>query len=155
MRGRQTSSTRYGIYRSGLEFNISKQLTAARCPFEYERRKVWFIQPAKLRSYTPDFILPNGIIIEAKGRFLTDDRQKSKYISAQHPDLDVRFVFSNPNAKINKGSPTSYAMWCETYGFAYAAKLIPQEWIEESTCMSRWSAIEAAQDKQSIEDQMP
>jgi hypothetical protein len=97
--------------------------------------------PAKQHKYTPDYVLPNGVVIETKGRFLTEDRQKHLLIRAQYPDLDVRFVFSNPRAKIRKGSPTSYADWCEKHKFKYNAKVVPKEWLEEDVRASQ-STIE-------------
>jgi hypothetical protein len=72
------------------------------------------------------------LIIETKGRFVTEDRQKHLLIKAQHPELDIRFVFSNSRAKISKTSKTTYAAWCDKYGFKYADKRIPEAWLEES-----------------------
>lgn len=118
-------------YRSGLEERIAQELKALGISFEYESTKIKFLQPAKQRTYTPDFILPNGIIIETKGRFITADRQKHLMIKEQHPDLDIRFVFQNCNTKISKKSKTTYAMWCEKNGFLYADKSIPLAWIKE------------------------
>ena len=76
-------------------------------------------------------ILSNGIIVESKGRFVTADRKKHLLIKKQHPTLDIRFVFSNSKAKINKGSKTTYGDWCDKHGFLYADKLIPEEWLYE------------------------
>lgn len=118
-------------YRSGLEDSVAQQLKDAGIEVEYESIKIKFIQPAKVRTYTPDWVLPNGIIIETKGRFTSADRQKHLLIQEQHPDLDIRFVFSNPSAKINKASKTTYASWCEKHGFLYAKGLIPEEWLRE------------------------
>jgi len=119
---------KYG-YRSGLEDRISKQLKALSIPVKYEEFKIKY-QVNEVRTYTPDFELPNGIIIESKGRFVVADRKKHLLIKKQHPDLDIRFVFSNSRAKINKGSKTTYGMWCDKHGFLYADKLIPEEWIK-------------------------
>jgi hypothetical protein len=88
-------------------------------------------QDLRHRTYTPDFVLDNGIIIETKGRFIPSDRSKHLRIREQHPDLDIRFVFSNPNARLYKGSKSTYASWCEKYGFKYAKEKIPVEWIKE------------------------
>lgn len=118
-------------YRSGLEERVAKELAALSVPVVYEQHKIKFNQPMQARTYCPDFLLPNGIWIETKGKFEVEDRKKHLWIQEQHPELDIRFVFTNPNAKINKGSPTSYAMWCEKYGFKYAAKSIPKTWLEE------------------------
>ena len=46
-------------------------------------------------------------------------------------ELDIRFVFSNPNTKIYKGSKTTVAQWCEKYNFKYATKYIPTAWLKE------------------------
>ena len=117
-------------YRSGLEDDISVDLKERGITFEYEKMKIrWILNENK--TYTPDFVLPNGIIIESKGRFVSADRKKHLLIQRQSPKLDIRFVFSNSKGKINKGSKTTYGMWCAKYGFLYSDKLIPQRWIEE------------------------
>tara|TARA_R100000231_G_C5327799_1_gene165437 strand:- start:2310 stop:2735 length:426 start_codon:yes stop_codon:yes gene_type:complete len=118
-------------FRSGLEVHLADQLNELGVLFEYETLVVRYTRPSKTHRYTPDFILPNGIIIEAKGRFLTKDRQKHLLVKAQYPDLDIRFVFSNPNARISKTSKTTYAKWCLTNGFLYAKQDIPKTWIKE------------------------
>lgn len=118
-------------YRSGLEKMTADDLNQRGVDYEYETMKIQFTQPAKVRTYTPDFILPNGIIIETKGRFTTADRMKHLIVKEEHPDLDIRFVFSNANAPIYKGSPTSNAKWAEKHGFQWAHRRIPQSWITE------------------------
>ncbi|MFG1395891.1 PDDEXK family nuclease [Roseixanthobacter pseudopolyaromaticivorans] len=131
-------------YRSGLEEKLAAQLKKAGEPVVYEEHTLHYKQPEKPRRYTPDFILKNGIVVESKGRFVTADRQKHLFIKADHPALDIRFVFSNPNAKIGKTSKTSYAMWCGKYGFLYAARWIPQEWLDEPPDLTRIIAAGAA-----------
>ena len=123
-----SAGLKYG-YRSGLEDRISKQLKALSVPVKYEEFKIKY-QVNEVRTYTPDFELPNGIIIESKGRFVVADRKKHLLVQKQHPDLDIRFVFYNSRGKINKGSKTTYGMWCDKHGFLYADKLIPEEWIK-------------------------
>lgn len=118
-------------YRSGLEEVIADQLKASGIDVEYESDKIRYVKPARNATYTPDFKLPNGIYIETKGRFVTADRQKHINIKEQHPHIDIRFVFSNSKTKIAKGSPTTYGMWCDRYGFQYADKLIPAQWLKE------------------------
>jgi hypothetical protein len=93
--------------------------------------KIKYIKPASEHQYTPDIVLDNGIIIETKGRFLIADRKKHMLIKRQQPHLDIRFVFSNSNQKLNKGSYTTYAQWCVKNGFMYADKTIPQDWLNE------------------------
>lgn len=131
-------------YRSGLEEKIAVELEARGITVHFETIAIQYTPPVKTRKYTPDFPLDNGIIVETKGRFLTEDRQKHKNIKNVHPDLDIRFVFSNSLAKLSKGSQTTYAMWCEQYGFQYADKSIPQSWLDEPPCPIRLAAIERA-----------
>lgn len=118
-------------FRSGLEEKVAKALKEQGIDPKYEEEKIVYTVPSRKATYTPDFRLPNGIYVETKGRFVVADRQKHLFIKAQHPELDIRFVFSNSNAKISKTSKTTYAMWCEQHGFKYADKVIPQEWIDE------------------------
>ncbi len=118
-------------YRSGLEIQVAGQLLARNIPVNYENLKIKYSQPEKTRTYTPDFVLPNGIVIETKGRFVSADRQKHLLIQDQYPHLDLRFVFSNPNQRLSKKSKTTYAMWCEQNGFKYAKQFIPSEWLNE------------------------
>ena len=125
-----SNGIKYG-YRSGLEKRIQEQLNGLSVDYEYEKLKIEY-EVHEVRKYTPDFvILSNGIIVESKGRFVTADRKKHLLIKKQHPTLDIRFVFSNSKAKINKGSKTTYGDWCDKHGFLYADKLIPEEWLYE------------------------
>jgi len=123
-------------YRSGLEDKVSKQLQESGVSFEYETLKIQY-EVNETRRYTPDFILPNGIIIETKGRFVAADRKKHLLIQQQHSHLDIRFVFSNSRAKLSKGAKSTYAEWCEKHGFLYADKEIPEEWLRETTKSSK------------------
>lgn len=118
-------------YRSGLEDSNAEWLRKHGIPVLFEQYTIEFVQPETKRKYTPDFRLPNGVFVETKGRFLVADRQKHLFVKAQRPDLDIRFVFSNPHAPINKGSKTTYAIWCERHGFKWATRLIPPEWWQE------------------------
>ncbi len=122
---------KYG-FRSGLEERVAEQLDQLGIEYTYEKIKLKYIKPASQHVYTPDFVLANGIIVETKGRFLAPDRQKHILVKRHNPDLDIRFVFSNSNARISKTSKTTYAMWCRKHGYQFADKTIPQEWLNES-----------------------
>lgn len=124
--------------RSGLEVQIGAQLTGAGVEFngESDIRAVEY-RSRREKKYHPDFELPNGIIIEAKGWFKPADREKHLCIKYQHPELDIRFVFSNPKAKLGKGSVTTYGMWCVKYGFRFAKGAVPQEWIDEPSTRAK------------------
>jgi hypothetical protein len=120
---------KYG-YRSGLEHKISMALDTIKYKYNYESIKIEW-EDLAYRTYTPDFILNNGIIIETKGRFLTADRRKHLCIKKQHPKLDIRFVFTNSRSKLSKGAKSTYAEWCIKHGFRYYDRIIPEDWLKE------------------------
>ena len=124
-RSQRTSNNRY---RSGFESKLANQLKRSGVDFEYETLKIEY---RKVSTYTPDFILPNGIIIEAKGVWTVEDRKKHLLVREQHPHLDIRLVFMNAANKIRKGSDTTYACWCEKKGIIYANKIIPKTWLSQ------------------------
>lgn len=118
--------------RSGLEVQVATHLEILLVRFKGEQEiEAVPYKNELVKKYHPDFELNNGIIIECKGWFKVADRTKHLCIRAQHPELDIRFVFSNPNAKIGKGSQTTYAMWCDKHGFKYAKGFVPLAWINE------------------------
>lgn len=122
-------------FRSGLEDRVSHQITEAGIELLYETDKIGYVVPARDSKYTPDFKLPKKggfFYVETKGIWTVQDRAKHLLIQKQHPDLDIRFVFSNQNAKLYKGSPTSYALYCEKHNFRYANKVIPEAWLTEA-----------------------
>lgn len=117
-------------YRSGLEEEAAAFLKSRQKKVEYEKLKIEW-EDLKYRTYTPDFELDNGIIIETKGIFSPADRRKHVEIQRQHPTLDIRFVFSNANAKLYKGAKSRYCDWCEQKGFKWAHRVIPEGWLLE------------------------
>lgn len=118
-------------YRSGLEERNAKFLQAKGVKVSFETLKVKYKIPESNHTYTPDFLLPNGIVVETKGKLEAKDRAKHIYVKQQRPDLDIRFVFHRANDPIYKGSPTTCAAWAEKNGFKWAAKLIPEAWLHE------------------------
>jgi len=115
-------------YRSGLEERIGNQLDSLKVKWEFEPDKIPYI--GKPHTYTPDFKI-GSIYIETKGRFLAKDRAKHLLVREQHPELDIRFVFTNPNQKLYKGAKTTYADWCIKHEFNYSRSRIPESWILE------------------------
>ena len=114
-------------YRSRFEEDVCSRL---KVPFEYETINLYY-EVREQRKYIPDVILPNGIIIELKGRFTAKDRKKMLLVIEQHPDLDIRMVFMRHTNKLNKHSRTTYAQWCDKNNIKWASKIIPEEWIKE------------------------
>lgn len=130
-----------GAYRSGLEDKLAKQLESKGIAVMYEEWSIPYVVPASNHKYSPDIIIPNGIIIEAKGLWESDDRKKHLLIKEQFPELDIRFVFSSSRTKLYKGSPTSYAEFCEKHGIKFADKLIPIDWLKEPKKGIPWGKL--------------
>ena len=120
---------KYG-YRSGLEHKIAEALKELKVDYGYECVKIEW-EDLAYRTYTPDFVLSNGIIIETKGMFTAADRRKHLAVKKQHPALDIRFVFENSRRKLRKGAKSTYAEWCIKFGFTYYDRIIPEEWLKE------------------------
>jgi len=117
-------------FRSGFEKSIALTLTEAGVEYEFETVNV----PYKLEhTYIPDFILPNGILIECKGYLRSDDRQKHLAVQEQHPGLDIRFVFMAPNGVVGGAKKLTCAKWAERHGFKWAKRWIPKDWMRESS----------------------
>ncbi len=114
-------------FRSQFEKNTALSLKSEGVDFEYETLRIKY---TKLAVYTPDFIFPNGVIIEAKGYFRSQDRTKHILIK-QQTDHDIRFLFMNAYQRLNKNSDTTYAKWCDQYGFMWCHKKIPNEWLSK------------------------
>lgn len=117
-------------FRSKFEEVVAKSLRSQKQKVRYEKLSVRYAVQM-YRLYKPDFILNNGIIIEAKGWLRPSDRTKHLLIKAQYPDLDIRFLFQNANNLLRKGSKTRYSDWCAKHGFLYAHQEIPKEWLTE------------------------
>ena len=105
---------KYG-FRSGLEIAISKELDLNKVKYEFETIKLKYTVPEKVHTYTPDFYLKEKeFFIETKGLFTSADRKKMRFIKEQHPELDIRFIFSNSKQKISKiilpKYPTEYPL---------------------------------------------
>lgn len=130
-RARGTSRSSDSKYKSALEQGIALGLEARGVPVLYEDQSLGYEVPASNHKYTPDFFLPNGIIIEAKGYLTSEDRTKMKLVKASNPFLDIRFIFQRSINKLNKKSPTTYGDWATKYGFPFAEKIIPDAWLQE------------------------
>jgi len=117
-------------YRSGLEKEVAAYLKSEQKEVRYELLKIEW-EDLRYRTYTPDFVLDNGIIIETKGIFDSDDRRKHLEVRKQHPELDIRFVFSNAKAKLYKGAKSRYFDWCDKNDFMWAHRVIPEAWLKE------------------------
>lgn len=124
-RGKRSSRT--PTYRSLLEKRVASLLPND-ISKNYESHNITYTVDHK---YCPDWSITDKRFIECKGYFRASDRAKHLYIAAQHPEIEVLFVFGDSNNKIHKNSKTTYADWCEKYGFRYTdvKKGIPEDWF--------------------------
>lgn len=121
------------MFRSKSEEKIYNLLKEKNIPCEYEKGKIEY-EWSENKTYVPDFfLLKNGIILEIKGRFVLEDRKKHLFIRKQKPELDIRFIFDNPKAKLYKGGKMTNGSWCDKYKFKYSSlrEGVPEEWINE------------------------
>lgn len=128
-RSRKRRAAQEAGFRSHFERTIAERAARENISFEYEPAEGRIKWTPKPKIYTPDFVLPNGVIVEAKGRLTVHDRTKHLLISEQYPQLDIRFVFQYNNP-ITKGSKTRYTDWADKHGFMWAMHTIPKEWAE-------------------------
>ena len=80
-------------YRSKFEAKVAKHLKDKKVKFDYESEVLSYTIPESKHRYTPDFTLPNGVVVEAKGRFTPADRKKMSLVKEQNPDRDIRLIF--------------------------------------------------------------
>ena len=137
-------------YRSNLEWTIAQQIQKEKHELRYEIIKIQWVD-FSIRSYTPDFVLDNGIVLEVKGYWSTSDRRKHLEIKRQHPELDIRLVFENSSRKTRKGSNTSYGKWCDKKDIIYCDRVIPKIWLKEKFKSMPPKLTEANLKKEDIE----
>lgn len=117
-------------FRSGYEHDIAKNLEEDGIAYEYEPKDAELEWTPKKRKYLVDFVLENGVWVEAKGRLTVDDRNKMISVKQQHPDIDIRFLFAKNNP-ISPRSKTRYTDWAKKHGFMCAVGTrVPKEWVK-------------------------
>lgn len=126
-------------FASAFEYEVAQQIKDAGGEYEYERESYEWMEkiPRAVcgdcggaayarRSYTPDFFLPNGRIIEVKGRFTVKDRKIA--VAMKEAGVVICYLFGFDN-KLNRTSKTRYTDWCAQQGLECAVKEIPKEWL--------------------------
>lgn len=117
-------------FRSKFEARVAKHLKEKKVKFGYEDQALTYIIPESKHRYTPDFTLPNGVVVEAKGRFTPADRKKMSLVKEQNPDRDIRLIFMVDNT-LSKTSKTTYTDWATKRGFVSCVSRsgeVPKEW---------------------------
>lgn len=127
-------------FRSGDEMDVADWLIAQGAKFDYESQQFTWeeaianarcpdcgTQATARRTYTPDFFLQNGRIIEVKGRFTVKDRKIA--LAMRDQGVDISYLFMKNNT-LSPKSTTRYTEWCEKHGLECALKEIPEEWLQ-------------------------
>jgi len=120
-------------FRNQFEERLGSFLDDRRIAYEYETLILGYTLEGK---YKPDFILPNGIIIEAKGFFRTHAQRALRAVQKAHPELDIRLVFYNQNQKV-QGSNLKCYEWAVKYKFKFSNGSIPEEWITNDSTKNK------------------
>lgn len=119
-------------FRSGFEERVYHDATEGfrkELVFEPRDAHLYYTQSSR---YIPDFRLPNGILIECKGRFTARDRGKMLRVKRDNPFADIRFVFQRANNRLTSAkSSITYGEWADKHGFKWSSGFIPLEWFEE------------------------
>lgn len=97
---------------------LERKFAAVNLGLPYEANTFTYVQT---RSYTPDFAVSPTRQIELKGQFLPSDRTKHLLIKAQHPKLEILFIFANPNMTLSKKSKTTYGDWATKHGYKWCS----------------------------------
>ncbi len=118
-------SMRCGQYRSTFEATVAMNTSVK---MQYEPMELSYTS-----LYKPDFLLPNGILVECKGYFTDDDKAKMRKVKASNPELDIRFLFQPTQSKKDQ---RANAAWCKKNKFQCSfGDVIPEEWVnEKATC---------------------
>lgn len=133
MRPKRSARTKGG-FRSGYEERIYENAQRHRRELAYEPSDatLYYTKPAKRSRYIPDFVLPNGVIVESKGRLTATDRAKMSQVKKDNPEVDIRFLFQRGHNRITRSKNSmTYIEWAEKHGFICAVgEEIPEEWYD-------------------------
>lgn len=129
-------------FRSGFEAEVGSLLETHGALYEPVRIRYDLHLSA---TYTPDWLLPaQCIVLEAKGRFPKEDRDKLLLIKQQYPDLDIRIIFQSLNAKTSPKVGQTYAQWAAANGFPCCkGPSLPEDWLHHKPSARSRKAFEA------------
>lgn len=123
-------------FRSGYEERVYNNAINRKRKLDFEPPDalVYYVKPARKSRYIPDFRLPNGILVETKGRLTAQDRAKMLLVVRDNPELDIRFLFQRANQRITRSKNSmTYGEWADKHEFVWSTgETIPDEWFNES-----------------------
>lgn len=131
-------------FRSNFEFSIARVLKSKGVIFTYESKSYEYhsavYKPVcqdcessnvvSVRSYTPDFFLDNGVVVETKGKVTPSVRTNLLEIhkAMKEQGVDWRIVFMRDNW-LTKKKVKRLSQWAEDNGILCAVGRIPDEWL--------------------------
>lgn len=107
--------------RSKLEERLERIFLDNSISYQYEGDKINYLVPESKHTYLVDWTLPNGLLLESKG-YLSDLTERNKYIliKKQHPNIDLRFIFADPEKKCG-GVKMTHKEYAVKNGFKYCS----------------------------------
>lgn len=115
-------------FRSKFEEDMFNAARRSRKQLVHEPHYISYVMRG---NYLPDFLLPNGIFVEAKGYLDAAACKKMIAVKKSNPGLDIRFVFQKANGKRNKRAKLQNWQWAEKHGFPWSEGTIPLAWWKE------------------------
>lgn len=119
-------------YKSKFEKTVAKSFRDNGIKIDYEPFRLGYIVPTEKHSYTPDFVYKKNVIIETKGKFTRQDRKKLLLLREQYPNCTFLILFQNARVRLNKGSKTTYAEWCDKHNLLWG------DYRTEGIPLERW-----------------
>lgn len=115
-----------GKFRSKYEAKI--QAACGDVIDSYESARIEYVTS---HTYTPDFLLTNGVAVEAKGLFTAQDRAKLLAIKRQHPGVIICLLFMRDQPISKRPGSKFYGEWCDSHGFEWdVGEQIPKAWTK-------------------------
>ena len=86
-----------------------------------------------IMRHVPDFLLPNGLLIETKGVMDVTYPQKVELLAVCHPSVMKRYrvCFGNADLITPKRGTLTYAQWAHKQGITWCEGDIPESWFME------------------------
>lgn len=118
--------------RSGFEHRVGERLTALGYKWKHEPYRMPYHDGVvggqcgdcgskkvlKKRHYLPDYVLEDGTICEAKGRFTSSDRTKMLAIQEAYSTSRIVLIFQR-NDWLSKKHTGRYSDWCDKHNYEY------------------------------------
>jgi hypothetical protein len=135
-------------YRTEFEATTAMRLIRRNISFEYEPARLRYTDKnGRKRITQPDFHLKpksndphGGMFVEAKSLLKNDHLSRYELLREQRPDLDIRFIFEQPDRTIShfgvadgegQTRAVSYSEWADMNGFKWSGEAIPNALLNE------------------------